>query len=220
MIYIPGVFDGHGGQAASTSVAQLLPNLIADETSAISITSKTNTEDLKAVLQSCWNDVCEMYQEGCILFDDGLSSCVANYDPINGIVYARTGSSDLIAGTTAVIALMSINHHDHTSNDDLIFLNCGDSRALLVARPKGVNIEENDNSNNSIRQKSVVRFSTKDHSPNCESEMKRLKQGKLDGLDYSIPECSLNKWRLRVGDYQYAVSTSLILMCLLYLYPE
>jgi len=49
-----GVFDGHGGMAASTSVSQLLPNLIADETSAItSAISKTTTQDFKNILESC-----------------------------------------------------------------------------------------------------------------------------------------------------------------------
>ena len=30
-----------------------------------------------------------------------------------------------------------------------------------------------------------------------------------EGLDYSEPQCSVNQWSLRVGDYQYAVSRSL-----------
>jgi len=98
---------------------------------------------------------------------------------------------------------MSMNYHDHTSiNDDLILLNCGDSRALLVSRPKNEGESDTDTENKSVPHKSVVYFSTKDHSPSCELEMKRLKEGKLNGLDYSIPECSLNRWRLKVGDYQ------------------
>ena len=46
-----------------------------------------------------------------------------------------------------------------------------------------------------------------DHTP--EREMGRLKAGKEQGLDYSIPQCSVSRWWLSVGDYQYAVGRSL-----------
>ena len=39
--------------------------------------------------------------------------------------------------------------------------------------------------------------------------MGRLKAGKEQGLDYSIPQCSVSRWWLSVGDYQYAVGRSL-----------
>jgi serine/threonine protein phosphatase PrpC len=56
---------------------------------------------------------------------------------------------------------------------------------------------------------SIVAFVTRDHSPDDEIEIKRLAEGMERGLDYSIPQCSMNSSFMRVGDYQYALCRSL-----------
>jgi serine/threonine protein phosphatase PrpC len=68
-------------------------------------------------------------------------------------------------------------------------LNCGDSRCVIV---------ETDGS---------VRFATQDHKP--QSEERRLQQGIEKGLDYSLPQCRLSRWWIKVGDYEYSVARSL-----------
>jgi len=49
-----------------------------------------------------------------------------------------------------------------------------------------------------------VRFKTRDHSPSCPKEGKRLRANP----NHSDPQCSMNKFWLTVGDYRYAVSRS------------
>jgi serine/threonine protein phosphatase PrpC len=110
-----------------------------------------------------------------------MGECVADYDPMEGILLANTGSKDLVAGTTASMVAMR--------GREITFLNCGDSRSLLV------------------NEDGIVIFVTEDHTP--EREMGRLHRGRKQGLDYSIPECSLSRWWIQVGDYQYAVCRSL-----------
>ena len=62
---------------------------------------------------------------------------------------------------------------------------------------------------NYVQEDSVVVFETRDHSPDDEMEIQRLKRGKAMGLDYSIPQCSMSSSWMAVGDYQYALCRSL-----------
>ena len=126
-----------------------------------------------------------------------MGTCVADYDPVEGIIMAHVGSQDLIAGTTATAAILSA---DKDGADEMIVLNCGDSRTLLFGRPR---------TDGSSSSSSVVHFCTRDHSPKDKLEGERLKAGLDAGLDYSLPQCSLSRWFLSVGDYQYALSRSL-----------
>lgn len=71
----------------------------------------------------------------------------------------------------------------------LTFLNCGDSRGLA------------------IDGQGILQFQTVDHKP--ETEIERLTAGKEHGLDYSVPTCSLGRWKVEVGEYDYAVARSL-----------
>jgi len=185
-ILLAGVFDGHGGQQASKTIAQLLPFYIQEQ---LSENKEYSIQELNYIIESSWKNVCITYQEGCDLY----GSCEAEYDSIHGVIMARTGSEDLTAGTTATMAIVA--------NDKVIILNCGDSRAVIVRKPL-----QQQQQNPS---ESVVYFATQSHSPNSQQEMNRLKKGREAGFDYSIPECSFNKWTMKVGDYQYAVSRSL-----------
>jgi serine/threonine protein phosphatase PrpC/serine/threonine protein kinase len=109
--------------------------------------------------------------------------CIADYDPREGVLLAETGSQDLTAGTTCSIFAL-----DETTSD-LTVLNCGDSRCLIV---------ETDGS---------VRFATQDHKPQFEE--KRLQLGLEKGLEYSLPQCRLSRWWIKVGEYEYSVARSL-----------
>lgn len=180
-VLVAGVFDGHGGGAASKTALQVLPSFLS---------TQLKTGEVSQAIQSAWEMTCDTYKEGCSIYGE----CVADYDQREGILMAGTGSKDLVAGTTASIGALSINGEN---KDELIVLNCGDSRTLVVGEPR-------DKSSNSF-----IHFVTKDHSPKCQSEAERLKAGIKEGLDYSEPQCSVNRWWLRVGDYQYAVSRSL-----------
>jgi protein phosphatase 2C len=109
--------------------------------------------------------------------------CIADYDPREGVLLAETGSKDLTAGTTCSIFAL-----DETTSD-LTVLNCGDSRCVVVETG------------------GTVRFATQDHKP--QSEERRLRQGMEMGLDYSLPQCRLSRWWMKVGDYEYFVARSL-----------
>jgi len=190
---LTGVFDGHGGDAASISLAQLMPSLMSVElagiTSEAAATTTVKSTDLRDAMESAYEIACRTYRQGCD--DEGL--CIADYDPREGIVIAGTGASDLVAGSTVAMSCLSVAED---GAGVLSVLNCGDSRTLAVGRPRG-----------GLPKDSVVYFSTRDHSPACELEMERLALGINDG--YSQPECSMSKWRLKVGDYQYALARSL-----------
>jgi len=198
-ILIAGVFDGHGGNAASTTASQLLPSLVSAQLAASKFTPNKNSEKLTNAFQSAWETTCQTYQGGC---NDEDGACVADYDPVEGIIMGHVGSQDLVAGTTASVILLKTRKDDgdkdKEEDDFIIVLNCGDSRTLLFQGPS----REKESS-------SVVQFCTRDHSPKDEKEGLRLKQGKDQGLDYSLPECSSSRWWLTIGDYQYAVSRSL-----------
>jgi len=195
-ILVAGVFDGHGGIWASQSASQLVPSLLSE------IHSTTGASTLQESLRSAWETTCNTYRNGC----DELGGCMADYDPQQGILVASTGSDDLTAGTTAAVVAMSKNPQDGGS-EMLEVLNCGDSRTILVGRP--FQQAQDGGSSEKMKRTSVVHFASRDHSPACEFEKKRLAQGVEDGLSYSIPTCSMSQWRMKVGDYRYAVSRSL-----------
>jgi serine/threonine protein phosphatase PrpC len=190
-VLIAAVFDGHGGTAASHTASELFPEIFSSQISASVI---EGGEILGNIMESTWEQICNTYRNGC----DKKTSCVADYDSVNGVVLASTSSSDLVAGTTAVAAALLTN--GNMERDYVLqIMNCGDSRSVLAGRPR----------DRSATGASFVHFSTKDHSPRCEMETARLMKGVQAGLDYSLPQCSLSRWWLTVGDYQYAVSRSL-----------
>mmetsp|Transcript_21889 Transcript_21889/g.62792 ORF Transcript_21889/g.62792 Transcript_21889/m.62792 type:complete len:982 (+) Transcript_21889:123-3068(+) len=190
---LTGVFDGHGGDSASTTLAQLLPSLFSVELAGILSNERTDgkatSADLREAMESAYEITCRTYRDGC----DAEGLCTADYDPREGIVVAGTAATDLIAGSTVATAVLSVTED---GADVLNVLNCGDSRTLVVGRPRGGSPKD-----------SVVYFSTRDHSPSCEIEMERLARGKARG--YSQPQCSMSRWRIKVGDYQYALARSL-----------
>lgn len=167
-----GVMDGHGGTAASTKVSEELP---------IEVTNQlvVNRLPLDSALQDAWETVCRSYQQGC----QGEDVCIADYDKREGLLKASTGSEDLIAGTTASIMAL-----DET-NGNLVTLNCGDSRSLVITSD------------------GKVQMATQDHTPETEEE--RLREGIAAGLDYSLPKCKLSKWTISAGNYEYSVGRSL-----------
>lgn len=191
-----GIYDGHGGDAASTTVSRYLPGKLREYLFDGIPESDLSSEHLKQSLEQSWDEICEMYRMGC----DGDDTCSADYDEIEGIIKAGTGSKDLVAGTTATSILMPYDNASH-----LIVLNCGDSRTLCVGEP----CAPSDHLPSPFSKSSYVHFATRDHSPKDKLEEERLKRGRKEGLDYSLPECSIKKWFLQIGDYQYAVSRSL-----------
>lgn len=173
-VLLAGVFDGHGGTAASTMAAETLPSLVSQE-----LLFNTSIPSVEDVLVSAWETVGEAYRLTCSDSD----TCSADYDPKEGTLNANTGSEDLIAGTTA-----SIFGLDETTGS-LTFMNCGDSRSILI-----------DNSGKVV-------FETSDHT--LQAEQQRFLQGVEAGLNYSVPECFLSRWWLPVGEYEYALGRSL-----------
>lgn len=143
---------------------------------------------------SAWNLTCQTYRDGC----NTLGSCTAEYDSREGIIFAENGSKDLISGTTASIVAV-----DYTS-DEISVLNCGDSRTMILT-----DITAKQKHDNDFDTPSYVHFVTRDHTPSDEYEIKRLREGKESGLDYSEPECSLSRYWINVGDFKYSVSRSL-----------
>lgn len=194
---LAGVFDGHGGDAASTTLSQLLPslfsvelaNVLKKDSSNSANNGKAKSSDLREAIMSAYEITCNTYRSGC----DENGECVADYDPREGIVLAGTGATDLVAGSTVAASVLSVAED---GADELTVLNCGDSRTLVVGRPRGGSPKD-----------SVVYFSTRDHSPSCELEQERLRKGESKG--YSQPKCTMSRWRMKVGDYQYALSRSL-----------
>ena len=118
-VLIAGVMDGHGGSAASTLVANDIPDLLSKEL-------VVNRQSVSGALEESWDIVCQKYQQQCTNPD----ACLADYDPKEGVLMANTGGEDLIPGTT--ISIMAL---DETTGK-LTVLNCGDSRSM-VTTPEG-----------------------------------------------------------------------------------
>lgn len=108
--------------------------------------------------------------------------CSATYDEREGVLMAYTGGKDADAGSTGIVVAVD------QQATQVAIVNCGDSRAVVIDK------------------QGIIRFETVDHTP--EREFDRLVQGKQQGLDYCIPICVV-KWRLKVGEYEYAVARSL-----------
>jgi len=88
-VILAGVFDGHAGTAASESVSKVLPSLFREEL----LTSNGQCDSvMKESLQRSWRRTCDLYRNGC----DENGECVVDYDPVEGTLYAETGSIDLI----------------------------------------------------------------------------------------------------------------------------
>ena len=164
--------DGHGGTAASTKVSTEFPSILSNQI-------VVNRSALKDALLNTWNIICQSYRKQCV--DDEL--CVADYDAREGKLMANTGSDGLIAGST--ISMMALDE----KNGNLVALNCGDSRSLVVT------------------SEGMVQLVTQDHTPETEEE--RLIKGIANGLDYSLPECKFSRWTISAGRYEYAVGRSL-----------
>lgn len=171
-VLLMGVMDGHGGTSASKKVSTTLPTELTDQI-------VVNRRPLESALTNAWEIVCRSYQVECQ--DQDL--CVADYDTFEGVLKANTGSKDLVAGTTATVMAL-----DET-NGELIALNCGDSRSIIVTAD------------------GRVQLATKDHTP--ETEYDRIQEGINIGLDYSVPTCKISKWTISAGKYEYSVGRSL-----------
>ncbi len=182
-----GVFDGHGGKSASDTASQLLPDFFSAKLSEAMAKRNRKYElpqILGDVMESSWERTCDTYRNG---FDNNKARLTSTIE-------------DLVPGTTAVAATLSMNYNDDNDDDCILhILNCGDSRALLIGRPR----EKGSTLN------SFVHISTQDHSPSCEMEAARLKRGVEAGLDYSLPENSLAGCLLTIGGFQYEVSRGL-----------
>mmetsp|Transcript_18331 Transcript_18331/g.27228 ORF Transcript_18331/g.27228 Transcript_18331/m.27228 type:complete len:998 (-) Transcript_18331:677-3670(-) len=200
-LLLAGVFDGHGGDAASATLSKFLPDRFANSLfSDDRETQDFSGQHLANSIEEAWESICDSYRSGC---DGDGESCAADYDAIEGIIKAGTGSKDLVAGTTASAAILR-----YDDANEVTILNCGDSRTILVGKPRASN-EASSKKLFGRRKPSLVHFCTRDHSPKDEIEGSRLQAGREAGLDYSLPQCSMSRWWLSIGDYQYAVARSL-----------
>jgi serine/threonine protein phosphatase PrpC/serine/threonine protein kinase len=173
-IRLAGIMDGHLGEKASAFVRDTLPNTFYSQL------ADSRQEAASVLLEQSWNDICDMYRRQC-----DNDECTAEYDPFEGVLKANTGSASAVPGTAAVIFALDMQ------TSQLAFLNCGDSRGLLV--------DANGN----------IQYSTTDHTPGTETEAVRLAEGRAEGLEYGEPTCKFSTWRIPVGEYTYAVSRSL-----------
>lgn len=158
-VILAGVFDGHLGSAASDFCRDDLPvafaaamnvgtsdemdNGIANSSENESSTTTFSPSTVQSFLELAWNECCESYRSMCAITD---AECIAEYDPKEGILQAKTGSQTAVAGTTAMVFAF-----DQLSNQ-LATLNCGDSRGIVL------------NANNELI------FQTTDHRPDVELE--------------------------------------------------
>lgn len=174
-LLLAGVADGHLGKAASSYVKSEFPLSVSD------ILWKQSKSDvnLGQLLFDAWDQVCEAYRSGCISGEE----CAADYNPRDGFLMANTGSADAIAGTTTCI--MAID----TQTSQMSFLNCGDSRGLVVDT------------------EGKLVYITNDHTP--EYDQQRLIDGRSLGKDYEAPLCRAGRWSISVGDFCYALARSL-----------
>lgn len=109
-VLLCGVLDGHGGTAASESVSKILPPLFSEE---LELSSDEDTSNVIATsLEKSWDLTCTTYRSLC---ENG--ECVVDYDQREGILYAETGSKDLIgerilcnSETQSVHLLLHITH--------------------------------------------------------------------------------------------------------------
>ena len=88
-VLLAGVFDGHAGTAASKTCAGILPSLFTTE---LLVAKDSTTTAIRDALENAWETTCNTYRNGC----DANGECVADYDPTEGILFADTGSLDLV----------------------------------------------------------------------------------------------------------------------------
>lgn len=88
-VLLAGVFDGHAGTAASKTCAGILPSLFTTE---LLMAKEDSTTTIRDALENAWETTCNTYRNGC----DANGECVADYDPTEGILFADTGSTDLV----------------------------------------------------------------------------------------------------------------------------
>lgn len=138
-----------------------------------------NNIAVERLAERAWNECCESYRVSCSSGED----CTAVYNEIEGTLMAYTGGKDAVAGSTGTIVVLD------QQAGQVALLNCGDSRSIVLDRD------------------GKILFESVDHTP--QTEMDRLANGREQGLDYSIPKCFAGKWRLEVGEYDYAVARSL-----------
>lgn len=81
-VLLAGVFDGHAGTAASESVSNVLPSLFGNELLSSNV--------IREALEKSWKTTCDLYRNAC----DEDGECVVDYDPVEGIVLAETGSAN------------------------------------------------------------------------------------------------------------------------------
>lgn len=96
---LAGVFDGHAGTAASKSASGIMPPLFTSEL----LTSSEAT--IQEALENSWKTTCDTYRTGC----DENGECVADYDPTEGILFAETGSIDLVGKSLALSLVLLYN---------------------------------------------------------------------------------------------------------------
>jgi serine/threonine protein phosphatase PrpC len=129
-VILAGVFDGHLGSAASDFCHDDLPVAFAaalnvgtsDQIDNVSVDRSENESKttfspstVQSFLELAWNECCESYRSMCAITD---AECIAEYDPKEGILQAKTGSQTAVAGTTAMVFAF-----DQVSNQ-LATLNC------------------------------------------------------------------------------------------------
>ncbi|GAX11464.1 hypothetical protein FisN_22Lh148 [Fistulifera solaris] len=174
-LLLAGVADGHLGRAASSFVKSELPLSVSE---ILWKQSRRNTS-LGQLLFDAWDQVCEKYRSGCISGEE----CAADYNPREGFLMANTGSVDAIAGTTTCLVAVD------SQTSQMSFLNCGDSRGLVVDK------------------EGKLVYITNDHTP--EYDQQRLTEGRSQGKDYEPPLCRAGRWSVAVGDFCYALARSL-----------
>ena len=122
-VLLAGVFDGHAGTAASESVSKILPSLFKEE---LLTSNGQDVSVIKDALEKSWRTTCDLYRTGC----DENGECVVDYDPVEGTLFAETGSADLIGELLVTIVYFDILYYTHSfrahSNALLTFVSlCG-----------------------------------------------------------------------------------------------
>ena len=70
-------------------MSNVLPSLFREEL----LTSNGRSDSvIRESLQQSWRRTCDLYKNGC----DENGECVVDYDPLEGIIFAETGSIGLI----------------------------------------------------------------------------------------------------------------------------
>ena len=116
VMVVGGVFDGHGGDAASEFCKKNFLRVLEEK-----VLTKSYEEPYFRLLDKTWKDVAEAYVSDCSGGDG--DNCEADYDSLFGIVKGYVTGLGMSSGTTATVCLL--NH------GDFHLLNCGDSRAVV-----------------------------------------------------------------------------------------